>query len=387
MILLLLLAVSVGDLQQRADSFLPLYDGMQSHKVIVLPDGDVANLCQSVDALACASSTGMIYVKQSTVDNSTEEQLDNILKHELIHEWAFWKGLDTKEHGEVFKRKATEIGLNDRRYNTVLAAQPEHHKLPEPDVSADDLKILWGKILSGEFNSPGTFSLRTLDILKNMTSHEAHIFHSFSKATVKTSYGTYKFCVLINDDLHRYLIKRFWLAYDDISFLKEIGLVRSELNDHYFHYQEGRLNYLSFEKGKFQLAVKLLEGKQGTSLRVEVLTKSGIELLSLIEQEDDLELLEEIKKVFEGNAEVRITDEETRHREMIKKAIEINKAKNQDFFLVAVGGDTTVKTYAEYYKVPVEVLAEFNELPIDTKLTVDTIKIPSYLFDEEGNVK
>jgi hypothetical protein len=255
------------------------------------------------------------------------------------------------------------------------------------DVSEDDLKILWGKILGGEFNSPGTFSLRTLEILKNMTSHEAHIFHNFSKATVETSFGGYRFCVLINDDLHRYYIKRFWLAYDQISFLKEIGLVRSEFTENYFSYQKGRHNYLSFEKGKFQLAVKLLEGKQGITVGTEVLTKSGIELLSLIEQEDDLELLEEIKKAFEKNAEVRITDAETRHREGIKTAIEFNKAKNQDFFLVAVGGNTTLKFYAEYYKVPVEVLAEFNELPADATLTVDTVKIPSNLFDEEGNVK
>lgn len=255
------------------------------------------------------------------------------------------------------------------------------------DVSADDLKVLWGKILGGEFNSPGTFSLRTLEILKNMTSDEAHIFQNFSNAVVKTSLGSYQFCVLINDDLHRYLVKRFWLTYDQISFLKEIGLVRSELNDHFFHYQKDRHNYLSFEKGKFQLAVKLLEGKKGTPIRVDVLTQSGIELLSLIEQKDDLALLEEIKKVFEDNAEVRITDEETRHREMIKKAIEINKAKGQDFFPVHVGSNTTLKFFAEYYKVPVGVLAEFNELPIDTTLTVDTVKIPSNLFDEEGNVK
>jgi hypothetical protein len=187
--------------------------------------------------------------------------------------------------------------------------------------------------------------------------------------------------------LHRYFINKFWLAYDQISFLKEIGLVRSEFNEHIFSYQKDRFNYLSFEKGKFRLDVKLLEGKKSIPMRVEVLTKSGIELLSLIEQKDDVELLEEIKKVFEENAEVRITDEETRHRETIKAGIEINKAKNRDFFPVKVGSDATLKTYAEYFKVPVDVLAEFNELPIDTKLTVETIKIPSYLFDEEGNVK
>jgi hypothetical protein len=133
--------------------------------------------------------------------------------------------------------------------------------------------------------------------------------------------------------------------------------------------------------------VKLLEGKQGVPIRVEGLTKSGIELLSLIEQEDDRELLEEIKKVFEENTEARITDEETRHREMIKIGIEANKAKGQNFIPVHVGGNTTLKYYADHFRVPVDVLAEFNQLPIDSNLTVDMVKIPSYLFDEERNVK
>jgi hypothetical protein len=226
-----------------------------------------------------------------------------------------------------------------------------------------------------------------LETLKNMTTHEAHIFLKFSKAAVKTSLGSNEFSVLINDALHEYLIKRFWLGYDEISLLKEIGLLRSEVTQQFLHYEKDRRNYLSFEKGKLRLDVKLLENKPGVTMYVEVLTNSGIELLSLIEQEDDLELLEEIKKVFEESAEVRITDEETRHREMIKTGIQVNKANNRDYIPVLVGGNTTLEYYAEHFKVPVDVLAEFNDLPIGTKLTVDTVKIPSYLFDDEGNVK
>ncbi len=325
-------------------------------------------------------------------------------KIEAEHELLKTKSEFEESRSVIEIKNAHRAELRERNANYVLRVALAEIKddLPEDlpsvdfinrlmdiaeDVTEDELKLLWGKILSGEFKSPGTFSLRTLDILKNMSSHEAHIFLKFSKATVKTSLGSNEFCVLINDALHEYFIKRFWLAYDDISFLKEIGLVQSESNQHFVRYEKDRHNYLSFQKGQLRLAVKLLEGKQGVPIRVEVLTKSGIELLSLIEQEDDLELLEEIKKVFEENAEVRITDQETRHREMIKSGIEVNKAKGQNFIPVHAGGNTTLKFYAEHFKVPVEVLAEFNGLPIDTKLTVDIVKIPSYLFDEEGNVK
>lgn len=255
------------------------------------------------------------------------------------------------------------------------------------DVSEEELKILWGKILAGEFNNPGTFSLRTLDILKNMTSYDANDFVNFSEAVVKTSLGNYDYCVFRTSDLDSYLIRRFWLTNQRISLLKEIGLVRSEFNEGFLQFKKNEHNFLNFEKGKFQLDVELLEAKDGIPFRIEVLTKSGIELFSLIEQKDDFKLLEEIENVFQGKAKVRITDEETRHREMIKGAIEINKAISHDFIPVHVGSNTTLKFYAEHFKVPVEILAEYNQLPIDATLTIDTVKIPIYLFDENGNVK
>ena len=44
------------------------------------------------------------------------------------------------------------------------------------DVSSKDMRELWTKILSGEVEEPGRTSLRTLDILKNMTQKDAKIF-------------------------------------------------------------------------------------------------------------------------------------------------------------------------------------------------------------------
>ena len=44
------------------------------------------------------------------------------------------------------------------------------------DVSSEDLRKIWAKILAGEVESPGRTSLRTLDTLKNMTKRDAEMF-------------------------------------------------------------------------------------------------------------------------------------------------------------------------------------------------------------------
>jgi len=40
-------------------------------------------------------------------------------------------------------------------------------------VSSDELQSLWGKVLAGEVKSPGSYSLRTLDFLRNLSREEA----------------------------------------------------------------------------------------------------------------------------------------------------------------------------------------------------------------------
>jgi len=41
------------------------------------------------------------------------------------------------------------------------------------DVSAETMQQLWGKILAGELKAPGSYSLRVLDFLRNLSQDEA----------------------------------------------------------------------------------------------------------------------------------------------------------------------------------------------------------------------
>lgn len=43
------------------------------------------------------------------------------------------------------------------------------------EVGAEQLQALWGRVLAGEIRSPGAFSLRTLEFLKNLSQSEAQL--------------------------------------------------------------------------------------------------------------------------------------------------------------------------------------------------------------------
>lgn len=49
------------------------------------------------------------------------------------------------------------------------------------NISNEELQKLWGNVLAGEVKNPGNFSLRTLDIVRNMTQKEAKLFNDFCR--------------------------------------------------------------------------------------------------------------------------------------------------------------------------------------------------------------
>ncbi|MBK3519820.1 DUF2806 domain-containing protein [Carboxylicivirga marina] len=48
------------------------------------------------------------------------------------------------------------------------------------EISNDEMQELWGKILAGEIKQPKSYSLRTLDIIRNLSEDEAKVFMKFA---------------------------------------------------------------------------------------------------------------------------------------------------------------------------------------------------------------
>ena len=75
------------------------------------------------------------------------------------------------------------------------------------------MQQIWSSILAGEVESPGRTSLRTLDILKNMTKKDAELFNEAMK---------YKIQDFIFLDKNKKLI-----SYGKLLFLAELDLLNA----------------------------------------------------------------------------------------------------------------------------------------------------------------
>lgn len=172
------------------------------------------------------------------------------------------------------------------------------------DISNEQMQWIWGKLLAGEIKHPGTFSLRTLNILKNLTQNEAILFKEIvpyilqCKGDQEGSFDDY----FLMNGTRDYLTKKYKIPFAQILKLSEAGLISDN----------GQIQ-IAFEvgPGKTELirgAKKAIEIMNMSDESFEiyhsayVLTETGKELISIIESnyaEDTAEYLvdciEEIK--------------------------------------------------------------------------------------------
>lgn len=88
------------------------------------------------------------------------------------------------------------------------------------DVSDEDLQKLWGKVLAGEIKQPKSYSLRTLETLKNLSKHEAELFQKIIPYVL--SLGGSLFLSSNNG-----LLEKYGIMYGEIIALDECGLINS----------------------------------------------------------------------------------------------------------------------------------------------------------------
>ena len=92
-------------LQEMANRLLYLFNYMPAPKVLINP---------RMNADGCCSQDGRIEINIKFALRGNYDELEQLMKHELVHHWMFWQRLDYKDnfnHGARFQKKAKEVGL------------------------------------------------------------------------------------------------------------------------------------------------------------------------------------------------------------------------------------------------------------------------------------
>lgn len=82
------------------------------------------------------------------------------------------------------------------------------------EVSSEELQDLWGRVLAGEIKAPGTYSLRTLEFLRNVSQGEAQAIAKLSQFVIEN------FIYRDND-----MLEAKGLTFGFLLYMQQIGVI------------------------------------------------------------------------------------------------------------------------------------------------------------------
>lgn len=215
-------------------------------------------------------------------------------------------------------RQAAEI-LGDK---DVPDQEPDHDWTARffaevQDVSSEDMRTIWARILAGEVEKPGSTSLHTLAVLRNMDRRVATIFEAFCSICIyTTTNGTDVLSAGVIHPIHR----RFEVIglgnYKDhnlhLKLLNEYGLITADYYDSLGYYPlvptySGPLKYpqqpwifLEFQGRHWVLQpVESEATERDVELSGAVMTLAGRELSRAVKHETDWECIQGLVDFFE----------------------------------------------------------------------------------------
>lgn len=151
------------------------------------------------------------------------------------------------------------------------------------DVSDDEMQNLWAQILAGEIKKPNSYSLRTLEVLRNMTQEDAQLLNKASKYIIGGDLGLCS--------------EKYSLPLLDVVKLGEMGIVNSDNLLSNIEIEPNDSDAIELGKKTALIGYNTTNNKLIITYNIRVLTSAGKELLQLITPLDsDDEFIREIVK-------------------------------------------------------------------------------------------
>lgn len=171
-------------------------------------------------------------------------------------------------------------------------------------ISNEEMQQLWAKVLAGEITRQGSFSFRTLELIKNLSHQEAELFQKIS-GFVLTGQTGLRFILCMSDDLGVDINELYGIGRKEFIQLEDCGLLSSIRSDN-------RISLTTHPSGIWNneiilcLRYKRTDGVLNSyKYSSYTLTPSACQLLSVVDQTPDNDYLiaigQELAKKYSGN--------------------------------------------------------------------------------------
>lgn len=238
-----------------------------------------------------------IEFQKSVKTNDIAERLEPTIDAVHLIEGSYRRGAIEAARKEINTAKsilyAEEVLVNDHQEPPVDDVDDDwlfRWRDCSSEVSSSDMQRLWGRLLAGEVKSPGTYSLRCLDFLRNLSQAEAKLIEEIS-------------CFEIQSMLVKQAVDER-CEFEDLLQLEDLGVLSGvasggltnivpfsmQLTDPDFEWQ--------LRADKMCLTVKNLLSANRLELKAYRITPMGQQIIALGRLPDDVEYVRAVGKII-----------------------------------------------------------------------------------------
>lgn len=167
------------------------------------------------------------------------------------------------------------------------------------EISSEELRSIWGKVLAGEVKAPGSYSLRTLEFLRNLNKEEAEEIAKLSRFVVND--------LIFRDESD--FLKNEGISFDFLLKMQDMGVISGVesvgLSVSWKSRETDRFLQV-LQSNSMALIVTTADSSKTISMLAYKLTTIGIQVLRLGEFEPHVDYLKLIGKHFKSQ-EVSVT--------------------------------------------------------------------------------
>ena len=214
----------------------------------------------------------------------------------------------------VVQQAASELGDKEVQDHQVDHDWTARFFSDVQDVSSEQMQTLWAKILAGEVTDPGSTSIRTLSVLRNLNQDVAGLFARLCCLCVSLRNEEPKILDTRVPFLGNYgegnVLRQYGIDYGSLNLLNECGLIVSDYNS-WLDYnacitswpserKEGMLVIPFNFQGRYWLLTPMTRRSAGQEFRLSgvALTVSGQELSKVVELIPDETFANDLKQFF-----------------------------------------------------------------------------------------
>jgi uncharacterized repeat protein (TIGR03899 family) len=267
---------------------------------------------EEMKIIACAVKenfqlTGSIEYKEDKIAISSPKELPIETKPSILIDLALEERTKERLNFQEAKKQlnienVTAFAAEELKNEQPVSDEPldedwttRFFKIAE-DISNEEMQALWGKILAGEIKQPKSYSLRTLELIRNLSKSEADVFMKVANYAIKSGGKNYLFKG--NDD--KYLKEKCNINYMDIALLMEIGIIQPGVFINHQLIQQSIDSQRVFLAGNIVIIANIKANTPTIQLPVNVFSNSGNELIKLINSTPPLEYLRYFASSFKG---------------------------------------------------------------------------------------